>query len=206
MSTATPTTSVDTVIDLRDVSWQTYETLRNNDLNHHVRMTFDQGRLYLMSPSRLHERIAELLGRFVNAWTEEKVIPILSAGSTTMRDKIRDCGLEPDKCYYIKNEAVVRRRDVFEFGTDPPPDLAIEVDVTSMSTVRMTIYARFGVPEIWRWIDDQIEVYHLDGDTYVRTDRSSSLFDFPFEMVIELLSQRHDVDETSLLATFRKSI
>ncbi len=206
MSTATPAMVLDSVIALEDISWQTYEMLRDQDRNRHVRMTFDQGTLYLLSPSRQHERIAEILSQMVVAWTDVHSIPRLSAGSTTMRDKIRQYGLEPDKCYYIQNEAVVRQRDQYDVNVDPPPDLAIEVDVTSLSTVRMPIYASFKVPEIWRWFNDEIEVHRLDGSSYVQMDRSTSLTGFPFDVAIALLDQRHDMDETKLLANFRQAI
>ena len=123
MASVSPPKAVDPLILLSDVTWQTYESLRATQGNGHVRMTFDQGKLYLMSPSRLHERIAELLGRFVMVWTEQRAIPIMSGGSTTMKDRLRECGLEPDKCFYIQNEAAARGRDDYDAAIDPPPDL-----------------------------------------------------------------------------------
>ncbi len=198
--------SGDSLVQLDDVTWQTYCDLRDAPRNRHVRMTFDQGRLYLMSPSRLHERIAELLGRLIATYTEVESIPILSGGSTTMRDKLRKRGLEPDKCYYIQNEAVARVSDVYDALTHAPPDLAIEVDVTSMSTVRMPIYAALAVPEVWRWIDDQIEIHCLTHGKYTITDRSTCLPAFPFNQAIATLNERFDKDETSLIAAFRKSL
>ncbi len=194
------------LLRLDQVSWQTYCDLREAPENQHVRMTFDQGRLYLMSPSRLHERIAELIGRLVATYTEAQSIPILSGGSTTMKAQLLNRGLEPDKCYYVQNEAAVRRSDRYDAQNDPPPDLAIEVDVTSLSTVRMPIYAELNVPEVWRWIDDQIEVYHLVGTEYQLVDQSICLSGFPFDKAIACLNDRFDKDETSLIAAFRKSL
>ncbi len=194
------------LLRLDQVSWQTYCDLREAPENQHVRMTFDQGRLYLMSPSRLHERIAELVGQLVIAWTDVHNIPRLSGGSTTMKAQLLNRGLEPDKCFYIQNEAAVRRSDRYDAQNDPPPDLAIEVDVTSLSTVRMPIYADLTVPEVWRWIDDQIEVYHLVGTEYQLVDQSICLSGFPFDKAIACLNDRFDKDETSLIAEFRKSL
>ncbi len=207
MATETlPAASEGSLLRLDQVSWQTYCLLRDARENRHVRMTFDQGRLYLMSPSRLHERIAELIGRLISTYTECESIPILSGGSTTMKSKLLNRGLEPDKCYYIQNEAAVRQSERYDAQTDPPPDLAVEVDVTSLSTVRMPIYADLAVPELWRWIDDQIEVYHLVSGKYRVADQSKCLPCFPFDKAIACLSDRFDKDETRLIAEFRKSL
>ncbi len=207
MATVTsPAASDGSLLRLDQVSWHTYCLLRDARKNRHIRMTFDQGMLYLMSPSRLHERIAELIGQLVIAWTDVHSIPRLSGGSTTMKSALLNRGLEPDKCYYIQNEAAVRCSDRYDAQTDPPPDLAIEVDLTSLSTVRMPIYAALTVPEVWRWIDDQIEVYHLAGGAYRATDQSACLPGFPFEKAVACLNDRFDKDETSLIAAFRKSL
>ena len=206
MSLSAPAESSDSVVVLDDVTWQMYSTLREAEQNRHVRMTFDQGRLFLMSPSRLHERIAELLGRMICAWTEVNDIPLLSAGSTTMKSRLLKRGLEPDKCFYIQNEALVRNSDGYDATIDPAPDLAIEVDVTSLSVVRMPIYAEFGVPEIWRWVEERIEMYRLENKTYMQTSESGCLPGFPLNNMLEHLAKRRELDETALLCGFRASI
>ena len=198
--------STDSVVTLRDVSWETYERLRSADGNRGVRMTYDHGVLILMAPSRRHERIAEILGRLVFAWTEDKQIACLSGGSTTMKSRLLERGLEPDKCFYIQNEASVRDRDEYDADIDPPPDLAIEVDVMSMSTTRMPLYADFQVPEIWRWVDDRLEIYRLVDAAYVQVENSATLSEFPFEHVLKILELRYEVDETSLVRRFRAKI
>ena len=198
--------STDSVVTLRDVSWETYERLRSADGNRGVRMTYDHGVLILMAPSRRHERIAEILGRLVFAWTEDKQIACLSGGSTTMKSRLLERGLEPDKCFYIQNEASVRDRDEYDADIDPPPDLAIEVDVMSMSTTRMPLYADFQVPEIWRWVDDRLEIYRLVDAAYVQVENSATLSEFPFEHVLKILELRYEVDETSLVRRFRAQI
>ncbi len=194
------------VVTLRDVSWETYERLRSADGNRGVRMTYDHGVLILMAPSRRHERIAEILGRLVFAWTEDRQIACLSGGSTTMKSRLLERGLEPDKCFYIQNEAAVRDRDEYDADIDPPPDLAIEVDVTSMSTTRMPLYAEFKVPEIWRWVDDRLDIYRLVDAAYVQVENSATLSEFPFEHVLKILELRYEVDETSLVRRFRAQI
>ncbi len=190
---------------LRDVSWETYESLRAADGNRGIRMTYDHGVLLLMSPSRLHERIAELLGQLILTWTEVNDIPRMSGGSTTMKSRLRAKGLEPDKCYYIQNEAIARQSDEFDAETDPPPDLAIEVDVSSISLAKMPVYAAFEVPEIWRWVDHRIEIHRLAGGEYVVTENSECLPGFPVDTALKFLDQRHELDETALIRQFRQA-
>ncbi len=198
--------STNSVVTLRDVSWETYDRLRSADGNRGVRMTYDHGVLILMAPSRRHARIAEILGRLVFVWTEDSQIACLSGGSTTMKSRLLERGLEPDKCFYIQNEAAVRDRDQYDADIDPPPDLVIEVDFTSMSTTRMALYAEFHVPEIWRWVENRLEVYRLIDAAYVHVKDSVSLTEFPLELVLQILELRFDIDETSLVRRFRSAI
>ena len=108
MSIAALPTPSSPVVVLDNVDWETYETLRAIDANRNVRMTYDKGALILMSPSKLHERVAELLAQLVMVWTEVYEIPRLSAGSTTIRKKLLKQGFEPDKCFFIQHEPEVR--------------------------------------------------------------------------------------------------
>jgi Uma2 family endonuclease len=203
-----PTTSqaTDSIVVLSDVDWTTYERLRALDANRNVRMTFDRGVLVLMSPSKLHERIAELLAQMILVWTEEFDVRRQSAGSTTMKRELLKRGFEPDKAFYLEHEPQVRNRDDFEPGIDPPPDLAIEVDVTALSTSRFAIYAEFGVPEIWRWYDGRILVYRLQSGDYIPVDASVSLPGFPLAEADQVLLCRLNQDETTLIREFREVV
>jgi len=184
-------------------TWNTYVALRDDDQNRHVRMTFDDGRLELMSPNKSHERVGHLIGRFIDVWTYELGIDIQSCGTTTFRRQDLKRGLEPDKCYYIAHEAVVREREECDLSIDPPPDLAIEVDVTSGSLDRMAIYAALGVPEVWRWSAEIITVYLLGDDgTYREVRGSRALPGFPLERIAALLGRRSASSETVLVREF----
>ena len=119
---------------LQGLTWQNYVDLRDAPENDHVRMTFDRGSLELMSPIGLRRRVRMLIGRCVKVWAEEKRVPIQSGGSTTFRREDLQRGLEPDNCYWIQHESAVRARDEIDLTIDPPPDLAVEVDVTSRSS------------------------------------------------------------------------
>lgn len=184
-------------------TWNTYVALRDDDQNRHVRMTFDDGRLELMSPNKSHERVGYLIGRFIDVWTCELGIDVQSCRSTTFRRKDLKRGLEPDNCYYIAHEAVVREREECDLSIDPPPDLAIEVDVTSSSLNRMAIYAALGVPEVWRWSAEVIAVHLLGNDgTYREVPGSRAFPGFPLEHITALLSRRSASSETVLVREF----
>ena len=163
---------------------------------HYLRHTYDGETLEIMTPLREHEGAKKLMGRMLEAMVLALDIPILSSGSTTLRTALADKGLEPDESYYIANEPRVRGSNVYRPGEDPPPDLAIEVDVTSAVLKRLPIYARLGVPELWRYVDDEVRFYRLsEGGEYMPTERSLAFPWMNSADVTRHLERRHDMDE-----------
>src|SRR5260370_39130270 len=155
------------------VNWEAYEALLKTWQDLPVRMTYDQGRLEIMSPLLSHEQYGSLLAQMVEAFTLELRIPRHTGGSTTFKQEAKERGLEPDECYWIQNEPRMRSRKEFDPDTDPPPDLAIEVDITSSSLDRMSIYADLGVPQVWRFDGDTLTMNLLPKGTYRTTARST---------------------------------
>jgi len=135
---------------LRHVRWETYGQLRQDVDTPTMRMAYDGANLEILSPSFLHERLSALLGRFVERLAEERGIPLASGGSTTFRRSALLRGLEPDRCYWLAHEPQVRGVVEFDPDTLPPPDLAIEVEISRSLLDRLEIYHQLGVPEIWR--------------------------------------------------------
>src|SRR4051812_17622495 len=115
---------------LYGVGWEGYQTLLKLVGDRPIRLTYDRGDLELMSPLTPHERFKSLLGRMVEAITEELDIPVISAGSMTFNREDVDRGLEPDECFYPANAGRVRDPDHIDLNGDPPPDLAIEIEIT----------------------------------------------------------------------------
>jgi Uma2 family endonuclease len=190
---------------LHNISWETYKTLRDDEYNRHIRLTFNRGELEIMSPSREHERIKRLIGRMIEAVTEVLDIPISSGGSTTYESIAEDRGLEPDECYYIANEAKIRGRDEVDLSVDPPPDLVVEVDITRRWLNRKTIYADLGVPEIWEYHQGTLTVHQLQSDgTYQTVPTSPSLPMVPIEGIQRFLDQRGQPNETAWIRSFRE--
>jgi len=114
-------------------------------------MTYDRGTLEIMTLSPRHERWKYILGRLVETLAEEFGIQIIGFGSMTCKRRKKRRGLEPDECYWVANAAAIRGHLDIDLRVDPPPDLAMEVDVTSSSLDRMGIYRALGVVEVWRF-------------------------------------------------------
>lgn len=188
---------------IHKANWQTYVALRDEDENRHVRMTYDRGRLELLTPSMPHEELGYLIGRCIDVWTEEWRIPMRGCRSTTFRREDLERGLEPDDCYYIARAPDIREKRQVDLLIDPPPDLAVEVDVHSSSLDRMAIYAALRVPEVWRWSLDELTVRLLNSrGEYERCQDSAALPGFPFDRVRALLLSC-PADATAAIRDFR---
>lgn len=145
---------------LKNISWKTYEALLTDiGEKSRIQLTYDQGILEIMVPLDPHETYAEILGRIVTTITEELNLEIRSLGSRTCKREDLNQGLEPDKCFYIQNEAIVRDLDPIDLNQYPPPDLVIEIDITSHSINRLELYARLGVPEVWQYNEKQFTIH-----------------------------------------------
>ncbi len=164
-------------LKLSYVPWHMYtRLLRAFEDRPGVRLTYDGGELEIMSPSLEHDDDGDFLGRLVHVLTEEFGRPIRGAGSTTLRRRLKQKGLEPDRSYWITHApqmAGVRRLDL---RIHPPPDLAIEVDVTHSSLDRMGIYAALVVPEVWRLDNGALSFHVLDVDGQFRQSAESPNF------------------------------
>lgn len=189
---------------LYNIAWSTYEAIVADNGNPGTRLTYDRGTLEIMSPSEEHERCKKLIGRMIETMTEELEIPIRSAGSTTWKNQLKEQGIEADECYYVANEPRVRGRREVDLTVDPPPDLAVEVEITSSWIDKMPIYAGLGVPEVWRYDGKTLSVEQLQPDgSYARRTQSAA---FPFLPLAELerfLKDRNSTDETSWIRSFR---
>ena len=197
-------TQAENRVVLSNISWSTFEALLAETDRRGTRFTYDRGDLEMMSPSREHERIKRLIGRMIETATLELGIPISSGGSTTLKSQLKQRGVEPDECYYVANEPRVRGKDDFDLAVDPPPDLAIEVDLTSSSLDQLGIYAALGVPELWLCDGSAIRAYHLQPDgTYAEQPGSLSFPFLPLAELLRFLAQRNDADETTWTRSFR---
>jgi Uma2 family endonuclease len=162
---------------LRNVGWSGYEALLAMIGDGHTRVTYDRGDVELMSPSRDHDLFAELIGDVIKTVTEELNIPCQSLRSTTWRRRVKERGLEADNCFYLSNLMRLRGvgRDI-DLAVDPPPDLAVEIEISRSALDRMGVYAGLGIPEVWRFDGDTLTIERLQADgSYATMDRSVEL-------------------------------
>ncbi|HEX7377655.1 MAG TPA: Uma2 family endonuclease [Pirellulales bacterium] len=163
-------------IVLSEIPWKLYEQLRENEENWHLHMTYDNGRLELMSPSPSHEVITKLLAQMVEAFTAELAIPRRSLRSNTWKRRELGKGCETDECYYILNHRRVKERLEVDLSVDPPPDLVVETEISRSSVSKLRVYAALGVPEIWRWRRNRLSAYSLEADgKYAEREHSLNL-------------------------------
>ena len=189
---------------LSNIRWQTYQALvLDLAQTSGKRLTYDRGQLEIMTPLPEHEVTKRLLGRFVETTTDVLGIEIYSLGSATWSREDLQRGLEPDECYYITQEAVVRGQLSFDLKVDPPPDLAIEIDITSSSLDRLGIYAALGIAEVWRFDNQDLTIYVLRGGVYEIQERSQVLSVLTKSDLLQFLQRRGSMGENALLREFR---
>lgn len=191
-------------LQIRGLDWDRYRRIADALEGRHVRLTYDRGNLEFMTISAAHAHLSRLLAQFVMVLTEEFGLPRRSFGDMTCDREDLDRGLEPDECFYITNEAVVRGRDEIDLTVDPPPDLAIEVDLSPPGRNRPAIYAALGVPELWRFDGEALTASVLAPDGRYAVVGWSRCF--PPVRPADLgafLARRHETDEVSLIREFR---
>jgi Uma2 family endonuclease len=205
MSTVTVPRQADRIV-LSGVTWDEYgRYLKAFAERPRVRLTYDRGVLEIMSPLSEHELPAEAFARFLVILGEELNLAIRTGGSMTLRRRRHRRGLEPDKCWWIANAHRLRPGLRIDLRSDPPPDLAVEIDVTNSSIPRLPIYARLGVAELWRIAGGLLTFAALDPATRRYQNRTHSLA-FPFLAAADLdrfLGQVGQIDDISLGLQFR---
>ena len=202
--TTTLIQSPDRVV-LKNISWQTYQSLIIDfEREPAMRLTYDCGTLEIRMPLAPHETYKKILGRLIETATEELDLEIRSLGALTCSREDLAKGLEPDQCYYIQNEAVVRGIEQIDLTKLPPPDLAVEIDITSSSLDRFSIYADLKVPEIWRYDGQLLVIYGLLGNEYIMQDSSIALPLLKTADILQFLSLSASVGENNLVKQFRQ--
>ncbi|MDJ1172740.1 Uma2 family endonuclease [Roseofilum capinflatum] len=156
---------------MKDISWQMYEDLLEElGEKRGSRIHYSQGILEIMTPLPEHEDDKVMISDFVKAILEEWDIEFRSLGSTTFKSQRMNQGLEADDCFYIENEAVVRGQKRIDLSIDPPPDFALEIDITSRT--RFNNYEALGVGELWRFNGTTLEINVLQDGVYIQSDES----------------------------------
>jgi Uma2 family endonuclease len=112
-------------------------------------------------------------------------------------------GFEPDSCFYIQHAEAIRNNEEIDLTVDPPPDLVIEIDITSPSLDKFPLYAAVGVPEVWRYDGRHVAIYRLAGERYVEVPHSVVLPLLTTERATRFLEERKQVSSTAWLRAVR---
>jgi Uma2 family endonuclease len=146
---------------LGGIDWWQFETclaIRGDRAG--VRVTYLEGQLEIMSPSRTHEMLKTMIARLLEAYADEKGLVFEGYGSLTMRNAPKLRGIEPDECYAVG-------------AAKESPDLAVEVIWTHGGIDKLDVYHGLGVREVWIWKKEELKAYELRGGAYVEIPQSS---------------------------------
>lgn len=189
---------------LQEVTWEEFERILDELGEHRTsRMAYDNGTLEIMSPLSAHEADKEIIGDLVKALLEELDIEFLTLGSTTFKNQAMLKGIEPDQCFYIQNESQVRGKRRLDLEVDPPPDLALEIDVISRTHPR--IYQALGVPELWRFERENLQINLLRNGHYQISEQSLIFPNLPLAQIIPQYSvQSRTAGRNATLRAFRQ--
>ncbi len=190
-----------------DLRWGTYERLlADHESSSAPRFTFDRGVLEIMSPSPEHEKFNHRIAQLVLAITEQMDIESEDLGSTTFRREELERGFEPDSCFYIQNKRQILGKNRIDLAVDPPPDLVIEVDITSPSINKLPIYAELGIPEVWRYDGEKLEILQPRDEGYVEVSESVSLPGLKSTVLTELVERSKSSRRTVWLREVREAV
>ncbi len=170
---------------LKNISWQQFETiLEELGESRAARLSYSNGWLEIMVPLPEHEKDKEIIGELARILLDELGIDFEPLGSTTFKSERMTQAVEPDACFYIENYQAVIGKTRIDLTVDSPPDLAIEIDITSRT--QFENYQRLGVPELWRWTRRGLQINLLREGNYVESNVSPN---FPGIPIIELINR-----------------
>jgi Uma2 family endonuclease len=187
--------------------WDEYERLLEDLADGpRVRVSFDRGRLEVMSPLPEHEEYARFIDELVRAWADALQVNLEKRGSATWKKRSLAKGVEPDASYFVQNADRIIGKRRLDLESDPPPDIVVEVDVTNESIGRFPIYSALSVPEIWRYDGRAVIFYTLISGSYHEIPESRCLPGLTPGALTEALEQSKTAGQTAALATFREGV
>jgi Uma2 family endonuclease len=197
---------------LSGVTWQKFEGLLSElGQNRTARMTYDRGKLEMMTPLEEHDRCARLLESLILVFAEEVRLPVQSLGSVLLMRPDIGHAIQPESCYVVGDDGGKRGLPEWNLNQHQPPDLVVDVAIAKGSFDRYALYESMEVPEVWRYLtkagDDVLKgnltIHHLEGGIYVERP-TSLLFPFlPARRILEFLEQSDSLGLAQALAVLR---
>ncbi|MEG4318181.1 MULTISPECIES: Uma2 family endonuclease [unclassified Microcoleus] len=203
--TAENLTSPTQNIQLSGITWQTYETLVAEFSHLPLRLKYNGGNLEILEPSPEHQFYQTIIGRFVETLAEELGLNIAAVGSTTFKRPELSIA-EPNECFYIQNLCAIKGQTSIDTNENPPPDLVVELDLTSFWENSLQVYADVGVPEVWIYNGERLIINKLEKTEYFSCDRSLAFPTVHILEIVEFLHQAETMDYLELVKAFRNGV
>jgi Uma2 family endonuclease len=181
------------------VSWKQFESiLAELGDRRAAKVSYSNGLLEIMVPLPEHEKAKEIIGDIVKLVLTERGIDYDALGSTTLKSERMTQGVEPDACFYIQNQRFAIGKNRLDLNIDPPPDLAIEIDLTSRT--QLDNYRSLGVPELWRYDKQGLQIYLLQAGEYIESAVSPTFPDLPIvELVNNCIRQSRSIGSSQAI-------
>ncbi len=177
-------------VTLRYQTWADYEAIlkgRRDNAAIKVRFNASTQEIFLMAPMAGHGRRIDILVDLVKALLRHQNRDWDSAHPITLK-RGQAVGAEPDACFYIQNWQQVLGKERIDLSQDPPPDLAIEMDLTSLTGLE--IYQTLAVPELWIYRQGALMIYVLIQGSYQESSTSPNFPSLPVKNILPKYVER----------------
>lgn len=194
---------------LSGISWETYERLIDElqRAGRRLKLTYDAGDLEIEMPSEIHELIKLFLSNMMTVYFLEVQTPYYPVGETTYKRRLMAKGIEPDEAYYVKSIGRVSQKGDNDLEKVPPPDIAVEVEVSVPMIEKLPVYAAVGVPEVWHVkADGEAQIHRLGNNGYRQVTVSEEVPFFTGELLTEWVRRRLGADHFGTVQAFRKML
>ncbi len=183
-----------------NVSWQEYEQLLDELIDRSgVRLSYDKGTLEIMTISTEHDFYVDLLQDLVRLLSLRLKFRFRSFGHATMKKSEAQRGKEPDGCFFIKSCDLIGRRKRLDFESDPPPDIAVEIDLSTKSIPKLPIYHALRVSEVWIYDGTKLTIHRWSDKGYVGVERSEELPILASQLLTDFLNDAEETDDDNQL-------
>lgn len=191
---------------LKELDWQKFETILSELGDSRAsRLSYSNGVLEIMVPLPEHEKDKEIIGEMVKILLDARNINFEPLGSTTFKNERMNQAVEPDACFYIQNYRAVIGKNRLNLEIDPPPDLAIEIDITSRTY--LDNYRLLGVPELWRYTHSGLQINLLQEGKYIESSISPNFPNIPIvKLINEYVIQSQKFGRSEAIRNFKKEI
>lgn len=189
---------------LNELNWQKFEAILSElGDNRASRLSYSNGVLEIMVPLPEHEKDKEIISYMVQYLLETLNTNFEALGSTTFKNELMNQAVEPDACFYIQNYQAVIGKKRLNLENDPPPDLAIEIDITSRT--RLDNYRLLGIPELWRYTHNGLQINVLQEGKYIESLTSPNFPNIPIiELINQAVEQSQQLGRSEAMRNFKK--